>query len=93
LGMGRIGIVSYSGSGDFIVSFSTANKVPKRETKVHWSIETIEETLLDDLFEAAIESVEEAYINSFLMAETTQGRSGTIKALPITDIISKGNPK
>lgn len=94
LGMGRVGIISYSGSGDFIISFSIANKVPKRETKIHWSIETIEETLLDDLFEATIEAVEESYLNSFLMAETTRGRDGhIIEALPIADIISKGKPK
>lgn len=87
LGFGRVGFVSYTGSGDFVIAFSTANKVPKRESHVVWHIENIEETLLDDVFEASSEAVEEAYLNSLLVAEDMTGRDGhKMRALPIDDL-------
>jgi D-aminopeptidase len=88
IGMGRVGIVSYTGSGDFVIAFSTANAVPKRSAGVLWHPVMIEEGLLDDVFEAVIESVEESYINSLLTAEDMTGIDGhTMKALPIEDLI------
>lgn len=81
--MGRVGVVSYSDSGEFVVSFSTANSVPLRGTKVMWNINLIEESLLDAVFEATIEAVEEAIINSLLMAEDMRGIDGhAMNALP-----------
>jgi D-aminopeptidase len=91
LGMGRVGAVSYTGSGDFIIAFSTANPVPKRSSNVLWNAELIEESLLDDVFEATIEAVEESYINSLLTAVDMTGIDGhTIKALPIERFIQDG---
>jgi len=90
LGMGRMGIVSGSGSGDFIISFSTANKVPKRGTVETWTVEAIEETRLDLVFEATIEAVEESYLNSLLLAEDMQGKEGHfMRALPVGEILEK----
>jgi D-aminopeptidase len=84
LGMGRVGVISYSDSGEFILSFSTANKVPLRGTKGFWKIELIEESLLDTVFEATVEAVEESFINSILMAEDMTGKDGhEAKELPI----------
>lgn len=88
LGLGRIGLVSYSGSGDFIVAFSTGYKSPKRESKVKYNQELLEETLLDDAFEALIEAVEESYLNSLLTAEDTEGFEGhVVKAFPIDKLL------
>lgn len=87
LGFGRIGLVSYSGSGDFVIAFSTSNKIPNRENKVMYQLTVIQESLLDSLFEATIEAVEEAYLNSILTAEDMTGKDGhTVKALPINKI-------
>jgi D-aminopeptidase len=88
LGFARIGLVSYSGSGDFIIAFSTGNKLPKRESKVKFNVETIEESLLDDIFEATLEAVEEAYLNTLLTAEDMKGRNGhVVHALPVDKLI------
>lgn len=84
LGLGRIGLISYSGSGDFVIAFSTANKIPQRDARVLWRTVNMSEALLDDVFEATLEAVEEAYLNSLLTAEDMEGRNGhKVKALPI----------
>lgn len=89
LGFGRIGLVSYSGSGDFIIAFSTGNKIPIRENKVKYQLEVIGENLLDSLFEATLEAVEEAYLNSLVTAEDMTGKDNhTAKALPIDKLIA-----
>jgi D-aminopeptidase len=90
IGMGRVGAVSYTSSGDFVIAFTTANKVPKRGTKTVWQADTIEESQLDDVFEATIEAVEESYINSLLTAEDMTGIDGhSMKALPIDELIAR----
>jgi D-aminopeptidase len=91
IGMGRVGAVSYTSSGEFVIAFSTANTVPKRGTKTIWPARVLEENLLDDVFEALIEAVEESFINSLLAAEDMTGRDGhTMKAIPITELIRNG---
>ncbi|NCS71559.1 MAG: P1 family peptidase, partial [Candidatus Aenigmarchaeota archaeon] len=59
LGMARLGAVSFTGSGDFVIAFSTANKIPRKREVVSLEIECIHEGFLDDAFEAVIESTEE----------------------------------
>lgn len=77
MGMARVGMVSYTHSGEFIISFSTANKLPKRGNEKTINAKFIEETLLNPVFEAAIEATEEAIINSLLMAESMKGKKWT----------------
>lgn len=90
LGFGRLGFVSYSGSGDFVLSFSTGNNLPKRESKTFFQTTNIEETLLDEVFEATLEAVEESYLNSLLTAEDTLGKDGHFsRAIPIDALIKK----
>jgi D-aminopeptidase len=90
LGMGRIGVVSYSDSGEFMIAFSTANKVPKRGEKGIYQMNVIEESHLDSIFEATIEAVEEALLNSIFCAEDMVGRDGhKMEALPIDEILKE----
>lgn len=90
LGMGRVGIVSYSESGDFIIAFSMANKLPLRADKTLIKMDIISENLLNVVFEATIEAVEEAYLNSLFMAEDMEGKDGhVIKALPVDILVGK----
>jgi D-aminopeptidase len=89
LGMGRVGIASYTDSGDFVIAFSTANKAPRHGSRVIWHMDIVEETLLDDVFEATIEAVEESYLNSLLLAEDMTGFEGHVmKALPIDELLA-----
>lgn len=83
LGLARTGSFMSNGSGDFILAFSTANRIV-----YHSPIETVEiEHLRDDamspLFLAAVEAVEEAIYNSLTTATTTTGNGRTIEAIPI----------
>jgi D-aminopeptidase len=89
LGMGRIGAVSYTGSGDFVVSFSTANQVPLRGKDVLWQLTLLSEGLLEQVFEATIEATEEAFLNSLLSAEDMTGFAGhQMLAIPIEKILN-----
>jgi D-aminopeptidase len=88
LGFARTGLVSYSGSGDFVIAFSIGNKLPRRESKVKYNSVRLEETLLDEIFEATLEAVEESYLNSLLTAEDMKGRDGHFaRALPVDELI------
>jgi D-aminopeptidase len=64
-----------SGSGDYVIAFATRRR-PAAD-----SLPT--EDALSPLFQAAIESTEEAIYNSLLRAVTVQGYRGTIPALPL----------
>ena len=88
MGLARTGSFMANGSGDFVIAFSTRNAVP------HESVETVrdEELLYNEftspLFMATVEAVEEAVLNSILMATTVTGRDGnTAEAIPIERLV------
>jgi D-aminopeptidase len=74
-GLARTGSSMSSGSGDYVIAFATRRR-PAAD-----SLPT--EDALSPLFQAAIESTEEAIYNSLLRAVTVQGYRGTIPALPL----------
>jgi D-aminopeptidase len=82
LGLGRTGSSSGNGSGDIFIAFSTANPGAAKTTG------TVSATMLPNdrmnpLFEATVQSVEEAIVNSMVAAETMTGANGfTARALP-----------
>jgi D-aminopeptidase len=86
LGLARTGSVAGHGSGDFILAFSNAQTVPHRPASV-----VLERRLLAEdglaitrLFQAVVESVEEAVVDALFRAETTRGRDGHVRhGLPI----------
>ena len=84
LGLGRTGSFMAHGSGDFVIAFSTRNL---REQAARDSVRTVAEldgVALDPLFLAAVESVEEAIVNSLLRATTMRGHRGrTVEAIPL----------
>ena len=93
--LARVGSHYGHGSGDFVIAFSTANQVTHAAPHDAASI-TITQTALadevrviDGLFRAAVESVEEAIINSLCMAHTLTGRDGHVRyALPIAELLA-----
>lgn len=67
-GLGRTGTVCHHGSGDFVVAFSTGelrDAIPDHHNR-----------LMNGLFQAVVECVEESVYNALLSAETTQGYQG-----------------
>jgi L-aminopeptidase/D-esterase-like protein len=82
LGLGRDGSIAGNGSGDIFIAFSTANPGAARPTGVA-TLAMLPNDRLNPLFEATVQSVEEAIINAMVAAETMKGANGVVvPALP-----------
>lgn len=88
-GLARTGSMLGHGSGDFVIAFTTQNKRPIKPESVCANISELadEERVIPYLFQAVIEVVEEAVVNSLFMAETTEGRGKIRKALPADEVV------
>jgi len=74
LGMGRTGSSASNGSGDYVIAFSTQNRVRGNE-RVR-QVTTLGNEAMSPLFEAVTEATEEAIYNSLFKATTVVGRDG-----------------
>lgn len=74
IGIGRGGTPSGNGSGDIFLAFSTANNDPKTHSQGLRSLRYPPNDILDPIFLATVEAVEEAVINAMVAAETMIGR-------------------
>ncbi|GGN09016.1 D-aminopeptidase [Dyadobacter beijingensis] len=83
LGMAQTGGIASNGSGDFVIAFSTANKVLHETSEAVFSSAFLHNDYVSPLFMAAIEATEEAIINSLFMAKTSEGTQGhRVEELP-----------
>ena len=83
-GIARTGTPSTVSSGEFVIAFSTANIIPLRPKNGTFSLNVLADYQLDGLYQAVVETTEEAIINSMTTAVTTTGRKGgIIKAIPL----------
>ena len=73
-GLARTGAVTEGGSGEVAVAFTTANRMKMAEPL--WNPAVLNENLLEPVFRAATECVEESIIRSMLEAETVVGFRG-----------------
>jgi D-aminopeptidase len=70
-----------NGSGDFIIAFSTKNRIT---LSTIIKSEELPNDQMDPLFLATVEAVEEAVYNSLVSAKTVRGFQGnTIEAIPL----------
>ena len=91
LGLARTGSTARNGSGELMLAFSTANRLPLRSAGATIEVEAVLDgpgddapNVLSPLFEATIEAVEESVVNALFAAETTIGRDGNVlHAIPI----------
>lgn len=84
LGLARVGSFMSNGSGDFVIAFSTRNRVPFEPRERTLSVEELHNDAMSPLFLAAVESVEEAVYNSLLRATDVSGHAGNRgEAIPI----------
>lgn len=77
VGLARLGSYIGHGSGEVMVGFSTANRIPWDAEEME--LKCIHESQMDKAFRAAAESTEEAVLNSMLNAGTVIGYSGKIR--------------
>lgn len=91
LGLAATGSPSTSGSGDYVIAFSTAPglRVPYHSSRKAVAERILRQEILSDgdvspLFQAVKESTEEAIYNSLFMATRVEGRSGhVVEAIPL----------
>lgn len=67
-GLARAGSRTGHGSGEIMIGFSTANRIPRNDMHPFTKISVLREELLEDLFRAAAECCEEAVLDSMLTA-------------------------
>ncbi|MEZ4515505.1 MAG: P1 family peptidase [Chloroflexota bacterium] len=96
-GLARTGSTCHGGSGDFVITFSTARRIPDRPAELLVEQPVFyEQPVMSALSLAVIESVEEAIYNSLLMAETVIGRQGHVRyGLPadkVAEIVRAARP-
>lgn len=83
LGMAQTGGIAANGSGDYVIAFSTANKVLHETSEAVFSSAFLHNDYVSPLFMAAMEATEEAIINSLFMARTSEGTQGhKVEELP-----------
>jgi D-aminopeptidase len=89
-GLARTGNIGAHMSGEYAIAFTTARRVP------HWpaaeqivSTELAEDgTVIDLMFQAVVESVEEAVINSLFTANTVVGRGRRVRhGIPVDEVL------
>ncbi|MFL5498127.1 MAG: P1 family peptidase [Gemmatimonadaceae bacterium] len=84
MGLARTGSIASNGSGDYVISFSTAASVRRPRDAARLTTTEIGNTEeLSALYEAVIEATEEAIYNSLFKATTMRGKGGTVEAIPI----------
>ncbi len=90
LGLARVGSVVSHGSGDYVFAFSTANKTHHFEERTEVPRLQFNESspLMTGLFQATVESIEEAVVNSLFGADTVAGqRARVVQALPVKKVL------
>jgi D-aminopeptidase len=76
LGLARVGAISETGSGDIILAFSTANRVPRVPAGAVQNIRAVNDFLITPLYQATVEATQEAILNALTSAQTVIGRDG-----------------
>jgi L-aminopeptidase/D-esterase-like protein len=75
LGVGIVGGRGNNGSGDIFIAFSTANPTAFQRDRFT-KLDELPNDLMNPLFEATVQAVEEAIINAMVAAETMEGING-----------------
>jgi len=84
LGIARTGGFETNGSGDFMIAFSTADRIRYADPEAVRERPRLDNNRMDPLFLAVVEATEEAIYNALVAAEDITGRDGhTSKALPL----------
>lgn len=87
-GLSRTGSIITNGSGEIVLGFSTATRIPHDKPEGLLTIPQIHEEDMDEAFRAIGEATEEAVLNSLVTAEEVIGRDGN-KRPAFKDLIGK----
>ena len=82
IGLAHTGSYCGNGSGEIVIAFTTANRVPHYSNKAFITTQMLHDDAVNPLFRAVAECVEESVLSSLLHAETVTGCHGrTVKSL------------
>jgi D-aminopeptidase len=84
LAIGRAGGYAANNSGEILLSWSTANRIPRQVDGGRHRVEFILDTEIDPVYEATVDVVEEAILNAICAGVDMEGHSGhRAPALPV----------
>lgn len=78
VGIARTGSYTGHGSGEIMIGFTTANRIPSGYEEKLVQISAIPENIIDRAFLAAAEAEQEAILNSMTAANQTRGIAGEL---------------
>jgi len=90
-GIARTGGMCHNGSGEFVIAFTTANKVPHDSKQVFLDERRLNDahSAINTVFQAVIEAVEESILSALFSAKTVVGKDGNRRVLlPIPEVLS-----
>ena len=88
LGLGRTGSSMSNGSGDYVIAFSTAYRIPHKSEILDPPVAFVSNDNMSYLFMAVVEAAEEAVYNSLCKATSVKGRAGhTGIAIPVDKVM------
>ena len=89
MGLARTGSFAHNGSGDYVIAFSTDQRVrrPRESMQPIMTPELVNESM-SPLFAATAEATEEAIYNAILKATTVISKRGTLEAIPLDKTIA-----
>ena len=84
LGIGRTGSGAAHGSGEIVLAFSTANRLPRTSARRIQRMEVLSDEHIDPVFRATIDCVEEAIANAICMTGDVVGvNNHSVPGLPL----------
>jgi D-aminopeptidase len=85
--IGRTGGYAANNSGEFIFAWTTSNRVPRTRLRRRHTVQVVLDNEIDPLFEATVDTVEEAILNAICAGVDMTGHSGHVApALPTADV-------
>ncbi len=91
MGLARTGSTASHGSGDFVVAFSNAYRIPQRPSEMGVQREILYDNHpgLNRLLTGVVEATEEAILNALFVADTVVGRDGhRAEGLPVDEVLA-----
>ena len=88
-GLARTGASMSNGSGDYVIAFSTAPSVRRRQGEALHQVAMLDNDAMDALFVGVAEATEEAILDSLFKAQGVRGHRGAVPALPLEQVLSQ----
>ncbi len=96
LGIGRTGSGAAHASGEIVLAFSTANRLPRISATRVKTLDVLSDEHIDPVFRATIDAVEEAIANAICMANDMVGvNHHAVPALPldrVAELVARCTP-